>query len=89
MDEARNNQKQKFNWFYMFWDGFRAMSKQSKTLWIIAVIKLVIMFAVLKPFFFPNFLKTQVNEKTDKADYVREQLIDRSSIESAEDNSNY
>jgi len=39
--------------------GFRIMSKESRTLWLIAVIKLVIMFAILKVFFFKDFLKTE------------------------------
>ena len=42
--------------FYI--DGFRNM-KLGKTLWAIILIKLFIMFAILKVFFFPNFLKQQ------------------------------
>lgn len=37
--------------FYV--DGFRSMTV-GKTLWIIIIIKVVIMFAVLKIFFFPR-----------------------------------
>lgn len=68
----------KFNWFRMFGSGFMAMSKQSRTLWIIVIIKLIIMFAILKPIFFPNFLKSQAKDKVGQADYVREQMIERS-----------
>ena len=66
--------KEKFNWFKMFWEGFTGMSKLGKTLWIIAIIKLIIFFAILKPIFFQDFLKSQVNEKSEKAEYVSKQL---------------
>lgn len=45
-----------------------------KTLWKIIIIKLVIMFAVLKLFFFPNFLKTNFENDQLRADYVLKQL---------------
>lgn len=69
---------EKFNWFKMFWAGFTTMSKQSRTLWIIVIVKLIVMFAILRPIFFPNFLKSQSKDKTEQADYVREQMIERS-----------
>ena len=67
----------KFNLLYrilMFYvDGFRGMSV-GKTLWFIILIKLFIMFAVLKLFFFPNFLKTNFENDSERSDYVIEQL---------------
>ena len=36
------------NFFKMYYDGFRNLSKTSKTLWIIILIKLFIMFAVMR-----------------------------------------
>ncbi|MEG2756066.1 MAG: DUF4492 domain-containing protein, partial [Mucinivorans sp.] len=38
-----------------YYDGFRSM-QLGKTLWAIIIIKLLIMFLVLKVFFFPNLL---------------------------------
>lgn len=73
-----------FNWFSMFWEGFTGMSKLGRTLWIIVIIKLIIMFAILRPIFFPDFLKLQVNDESEKAGYVREQMIERSSFDSEE-----
>ncbi|NDW10766.1 DUF4492 domain-containing protein [Dysgonomonas sp. 520] len=67
----------KFNWFSMFWDGFRNMTTLGKTLWILVIIKLCIMFFILKPFFFPNFLNSRFDDKESKADYVRQELINR------------
>jgi hypothetical protein len=49
-----------------------------KTLWMIALIKLFIMFAVLKIFFFPNFLNTNFGDDKSKADHVSKELIEKS-----------
>ena len=54
-------------------DGFSRMTL-GKTLWKIIIIKLVVMFAVLKLFFFPNFLKTNFENDQLRAEYVLEQL---------------
>ncbi|MDP4271534.1 MAG: DUF4492 domain-containing protein [Bacteroidota bacterium] len=60
--------------FYL--EGFRCMTL-GKTLWMIILIKLFIMFAVLKVFFFPNFLNSRFEMKEQKADYVGKELIQR------------
>lgn len=57
--------------FYV--DGFKSMTV-GKTLWLIIGIKLVVMFLVLKLFFFPNFLNSKFDKEEDKANYVIEQL---------------
>lgn len=46
--------------FYI--DGFRGMTL-GRTLWCIILIKLIIIFAVLKAFFFPAYLKGDEEEK--------------------------
>lgn len=64
-----------FNFYYY---GFKNMSNMSKKLWMIILIKLFIMFAVLKLFFFPNFLKEKAgSDKKAQSEYVGQQLIDR------------
>ncbi|MEG0788747.1 MAG: DUF4492 domain-containing protein [Alistipes sp.] len=55
--------------FYI--DGFREMTV-GRTLWLIILLKLFIMFAVLKLFFFPDRLAGK--SETQKSDYVMEQL---------------
>lgn len=40
--------------FRFYVDGFRSMTV-GKTLWAIILVKLFIMFAILKLFFFPDF----------------------------------
>lgn len=62
---------------YTFYrDGFKSMTI-GKTLWLIVLIKLFIMFIVLKIFFFPNYLKTNFRDDKSKANHVREQLLQR------------
>ena len=51
--------------------GFSIMSKESRTLWIIAVIKLFVMFGILKVFFFKDFLKTQFKDDKQRMEYLQ------------------
>jgi len=57
------------NIFHLYYDGFRSMVV-GKALWKIILIKLFIMFAVLKVFFFPNFLATNFDTDAERADHV-------------------
>ena len=61
--------------YNLYYDGFRHM-RLGRTLWAIILIKLFIIFAVLKVFFFPNFLKQHA--KGDEPGYVATELVDRS-----------
>jgi len=45
-----------------------------RTLWAIILIKLFIMFAILKIFFFPDILKKNFDTDKERSDYVIEQL---------------
>ena len=64
--------------FTFYYEGFKNMTI-GKTLWGIILLKLFIMFAVLKIFFFKPHLETGVNAITEeeKADYVLEELLNR------------
>jgi len=57
------------NAFDLYYDGFRTMVL-GRTLWKIIIIKLFIMFAILKVFFFPNFLATNFDTDVERADHV-------------------
>jgi len=57
------------NVYTFYRDGFRSMVV-GKTLWKIIFIKLFIMFAVLKMFFFPDFLATNFSSDTERAEHV-------------------
>lgn len=60
--------------YRFYYDGFREMTL-GRILWTIILIKLFVMFFILKLFFFPSFLKGKSTE--EKQDYVRTELIDR------------
>lgn len=59
-----------------YYEGFRSMTVGRK-LWVIILIKLFIIFFILKLFFFPNFLNSRFQSDYEKGNYVREQLIIR------------
>jgi Na+/H+ antiporter NhaD/arsenite permease-like protein len=61
------------NIFRFYIDGFKSMT-YGKTLWIIILIKLFIIFAVLKLFFFPDFLKKNFPSDDERSNYVIDQL---------------
>ena len=60
--------------FDLYYEGFRDM-RLGKTLWAIILIKLFIIFAILKVFFFPNFLKAHA--EGDEAGYVASELVEK------------
>lgn len=60
----------------LYVDGFRSMTV-GKTLWIIIAIKLFVFFVIIKILFFPNFLSSKSDTDEGKAQYVRQQLIDK------------
>lgn len=65
------------NIYTFYRDGFKSMTL-GKTLWALVLVKLFIMFAILKVFFFPNFLNSKFEKEEDKAGYVKTELIERS-----------
>jgi hypothetical protein len=54
-------------------EGFKRMTL-GKTLWTIILVKLFVIFAVLKLFFFPNFLNSRFDTPEQKGAYVAGQL---------------
>ena len=59
--------------FDFYVEGFRSMTV-GKTLWLIILIKLFIMFAILKLFFFPNLLN-RFDSDEERAEHVRTELL--------------
>lgn len=59
--------------FRFYYEGFSRMTL-GKTLWKIIILKLIVMFAVLKLFFFPNYLQTNFATDQQRADYVIDQI---------------
>ncbi len=72
-----NKQSFFYKVYDLYYDGFRHM-KLGRTLWAIILIKLFIMFAILKVFFFPNFLKEHAPQGGE-SDFVATEMIDRAS----------
>jgi len=63
--------------FAFYLDGFRNM-RLGRTLWKIILLKLVILFAVLKWLFFPDVLKTHYDNDEARADHVLQRLTQKS-----------
>lgn len=57
----------------LYVDGFRQMTWGRK-LWVIVVVKLILIFAVLKLFFFPDFIGTH-RGNLSAGDYVGSQVL--------------
>ncbi|MFZ4741010.1 MAG: DUF4492 domain-containing protein [Bacteroidales bacterium] len=59
--------------FEFYFQGFKNMTV-GKKLWIIILIKLGIIFLILKLLFFPNFLKSNFKTDDERSNYVIKQL---------------
>jgi Na+/proline symporter len=60
--------------FHFYYDGFTSMSWWGRRAWLIIIIKLAIIFIILKLFFFPDFLRTKFDSDDERSNYVIEQL---------------
>ncbi len=63
------------NIWLLYYEGFRNMTVGRK-LWAIILIKLFIMFVILKLFFFPNFLKSNFETDEQRSSHIIEQLTE-------------
>ena len=61
--------------FRLYYDGFRNMTL-GRTLWAIILVKLFVIFAVLKLFFFPNFISEHA-EEGEEDEFVASEMINR------------
>ena len=61
------------DFFIMYIEGFKNLT-WGKSLWIIILVKLFIMFAILKVFFFPNLLNSRFQTEKEKSEYVLKEL---------------
>ena len=57
----------------LYVDGFRSMTL-GRTLWAIILIKLFVIFVILKLFFFPSFIKEHASEG-EEAEFVASQTL--------------
>lgn len=61
-------------WFYV--DGFRSMTL-GRTLWVMILLKLLILFLVFRLLFFPDVLSRDYDDDAQRAQAVRTSLINR------------
>ncbi|WP_297442175.1 DUF4492 domain-containing protein [Sulfurimonas sp.] len=63
-----------FKWIYfLYYDGFTSM-KVGKTLWLLIVIKLFVMFVIVKWLFFPDVLKENFHSDEERSAYILDTL---------------
>ncbi len=64
---------------YRFYaDGFRSM-RVGRKLWLLIGIKLFVMFALVKVFFFPDFLEENFANDDERAEYILQTMTQGSS----------
>ena len=61
--------------YLFYYEGFRGMTV-GKTLWTIIIVKLLIIFLVVKLFFFHDYIGENA-AKGDEADFVSSELMKR------------
>lgn len=63
--------------FVFYRDGFRSM-KLGRKLWCIIIIKLIVLFAILKLFFFPDHISEKAETQAEsEANIVRSEILRR------------
>ncbi len=58
----------------LYVDGFRSMKSTGRTLWLLIILKAILLFAVMKLFFFPDLLKRDYSTDAERAQAVRTSL---------------
>ena len=56
-----------------YWHGFRSM-QTGRTLWVIIIIKLIIIFGFLKLVFYPDILHPNFDSDAQRAAYVLDNI---------------
>ncbi|KPK25738.1 MAG: hypothetical protein AMJ61_11105 [Desulfobacterales bacterium SG8_35_2] len=58
-----------------YWQGFRSM-RTGKTLWLIIIIKLIVIFGFLKLVFYPDLLQSRFDTDAERAAFVLETITE-------------
>ncbi len=66
--------------FRFYRDGFSNLSSWGRSVWIIILIKLFIMFAIIRVFFMPDVLKKEYKTDDERSRHVLENLTTSSSV---------
>lgn len=63
-----------FRIVFFYIDGFRNLSDIGKKLWLIIIIKIIVIFVVMKFIFFQDFLTKNFDTDEKRSNYVLENL---------------
>ena len=66
-----------------YWHGFRSM-QTGRTLWLIIIIKLIIIFGFLKLVFYPDLLNSKFDSDAQRAAYVLDNITVSADINNKE-----
>lgn len=69
----------RYNILTFYLDGFRSM-RLGRTLWKIILVKLLVLFAIIKLFFFPDVLKRNYDSDAARAEHVLHRLTQTSAV---------
>ncbi|EES89088.1 DUF4492 domain-containing protein [Helicobacter canadensis] len=61
--------------FYLYYDGFRNMTL-GRSLWLVIILKLLIIFGFLKIFIYDKSLKTNFQTQEEKSKFVSKNLTE-------------
>lgn len=61
--------------FYLYYNGFRNMTL-GKSLWLVIILKLLIIFGFLKIFIYDKSLKTNFQTQEEKSEFVSKNLTE-------------
>ena len=64
---------QKF--FHFYYDGFRNMTL-GKSLWVVIIVKLLIIFGFLKIYIYDNSLRAKFQTQEEKSEFVNKNLME-------------
>jgi hypothetical protein len=66
--------------FRFYVDGFKGMSGWGRKVWLIIIIKLFVIFVILRIFFFQGFLSKNFNSDKERSEHVINELINQSDL---------
>ncbi len=75
--EQRNSSSIITRIYRFYYEGFTTMSPWGRKVWLIILIKLFIIFLVLKLFFFPDILRKNFDNDTQRSEYVLDHLTNK------------
>lgn len=60
--------------YRFYFEGFKNLPRWGKQVWLIILIKLFVLFVILRLLFFPDFLKKNFKNDEERSNHVLENL---------------